>query len=74
MLTKRGEGVSATIVTKRVSDALKVDIERHNQQYPPIDVRHSDRFHDRFLILDDTVYHLGNKLFAFSRMKVAAVL
>ena len=77
MLTKRGKGVSATIFTKRVSDALKVDIERHNQQYPPIDVRTSDRFHDRFLILDDTVYHLGaslkdlgKKLFAFSRMEI----
>ena len=77
MLTKRAEGVSATIVTRRITDALKVDIERHNQQYPPIDVRTSDRFHDRFLILDDTVYHLGaslkdlgKKLFAFSRMEV----
>ena len=79
MLTKRGEGVSATIVTKRITDALAVDIERHNQQYPPVDVRTSDRFHDRFLILDDTVYHLGaslkdlgKKLFAFNRMEVGA--
>ena len=79
MFTKRGEGVGATIVTKRITDVLKVDIERHNQQYPPIDVRTSDRFHDRFLILDDTVYHLGaslkdlgKKLFAFSRMEVGA--
>ena len=76
MLTKRAEGVSATIVTRRVSDALKVDIERHNRQYPPVVVRTCDRFHDRFLILDDTVYHLGaslkdlgKKLFAFSRME-----
>ena len=79
MLTKRGEGVSATIITKRITDALAVDIERHNQQYPPVDVRTSDRFHDRFLILDDTVYHLGaslkdlgKKLFAFNRMEVGA--
>jgi len=79
MFTKRGEGVSATIVTKRISDALKVDIERHDHQYPPVEVRTSDRFHDRFLILDDTVYHLGaslkdlgKKLFAFSRMEVTA--
>ena len=79
MLTKRGEGVCATIVTKCITDALKVDIERHNQQYPSVEVRTSDRFHDRFLILDDTVYHLGaslkdlgKKLFAFSRMEVGA--
>ena len=81
MLTKRSDEVSATIITKRISDALAVDIERHNQQYPPVQVRTSDRFHDRFLILDDTVYHLGaslkdlgKKLFAFSRMKVRADL
>ena len=79
MLTKRGEGVSAIIVTKHISDALAVDIERHNRQYPHVEVRTSDRFHDRFLILDDTVYHLGaslkdlgKKLFAFSRMEVEA--
>lgn len=73
MLTKRADNVSASIVTRRISDALAVDIERHNRQYPAVEVRTSDRFHDRFLILDDTVYHLGaslkdlgKKLFAFS--------
>ena len=81
MLTKRGESVTATIVTKRISDTLAVDIERHNRQYPAVEVRTSDRFHDRFLILDDTVYHLGaslkdlgKKLFAFCRMEVGAEL
>ena len=79
MLTKRGEGVSAIIITKHISDALAVDIERHNRQYLPVEVSTSDRFHDRFLILDDTVYHLGaslkdlgKKLFAFSRIEVEA--
>ena len=62
MLTKRNEGVSATIVTKRISEALAVDIERHNRQYPAMEVRISDRFHDRFIILDNTVYHLGTSL------------
>ena len=79
MLTKRSEGVSATIITKRISGALAVDIERHKQQYPSVEVRTSNSFHDRFLILDNTVYHLGaslkdlgKKLFAFSRMEVEA--
>ena len=79
MLSKRAEGVTAEIVTRRVSETLALDIERHNRQYPPISVRESDRFHDRFLIIDDTVYHLGaslkdlgKKLFAFSRMEIAA--
>ena len=79
MLTKRFDNVSASIVTRHISDAIRLDIERHNRQYPAVEVRTSDRFHDRFLILDDTVYHLGaslkdlgKKLFAFSRMEVGA--
>ena len=78
-LAKRKEGVSAEIVTKHVSETLKLDFERHNRQYPPVTVRECDRYHDRFLIIDDTVYHLGaslkdlgKKLFAFSRMEMAA--
>ena len=79
MLAKRKEGVSAEIVTKHVSETLKLDLERHNRQYPPVTVRECDRYHDRFLIIDDTVYHLGaslkdlgKKLFAFSRMETTA--
>ena len=78
-LAKRKEGVSAEIVTKHVSETLKLDFERHNRQYPPVTVRECDRYHDRFLIIDDTVYHLraslkdlGKKLFAFSRMEIDA--
>lgn len=79
ILTKRSDGVSASIITRKVPEALSVDVERHNQQYPPVDVLISDRYHDRFLIIDDTVYHLGaslkdlgKKLFAFSRMEIPA--
>ena len=79
MLAKREEGVTADIVTRRVTEALTLDLERHNRQYPPVDVRECDRYHDRFLIIDDTVYHLGaslkdlgKKLFAFSRMEIKA--
>ncbi len=78
-LAKRKEGVAAEIVTRHVSETLKLDLERHNRQYPPVSVRECDRYHDRFLILDDTVYHLGaslkdlgKKLFAFSRMGITA--
>ena len=83
MLTKRNDGVSATIITRKISDALAVDHERHNQQYPPVNIqtsdRYHDRYHDRFLILDDTVYHLGasmkdlgKRLFAFSKLNIPA--
>ena len=78
-LSKRKEGVPAEIVTRRVTETLRLDLDRHNQQYSPVAVRESDRYHDRFLIIDDTVYHLGaslkdlgKRLFAFSRMEVPA--
>ena len=77
MLAKRNEGVAAEIVTKQITGTLALDIDRHNRQYPPITVRESARYHDRFLIIDDTVYHigaslkdLGKKLFAFSKMEI----
>ena len=78
-LTKRSNGVSATIITRRISETLSVDLERHNQQYPPVEISTSDRFYDRFLIIDNTAYHLGaslkdlgKKLFAFSKIGMAA--
>lgn len=77
MLSKRSAGVSARIITRKVSETLRLDIERFKRQYAPIEVVESPRFHDRFLIIDETVYHigaslkdLGKKLFAFSKMDV----
>ena len=79
MLAKRNKGVTAEIVTKQITGTLALDIDRHNRQYPPITIRESARYHDRFLIVDDIVYHigaslkdLGKKLFAFSKMELAA--
>jgi len=79
MLAKRNENVAAEIVTKLITETLALDIERHNLQYPAITIRESPRYHDRFLIVDETVYHigaslkdLGKKLFAFSRMEIKA--
>ena len=73
MLSKRSVGVSATIYTQRITQQLQLDLDRHNSQYPPIDIRTYRDSHDRFLIVDETdVYHigaslkdLGKKLFAF---------
>ena len=77
MLAKRNEGVTAEIVTRQTNRTLALDIDRHNRQYPPITIRESARYHDRFLIVDDIVYHigaslkdLGKKLFAFSKMEI----
>lgn len=62
MLDKRSEGVSATIYTHSIGDKLQLDIDRHNAQYQPIIVSRLKKSHDRFLILDDDVYHVGASL------------
>ena len=77
LLSKRNKGVSATIFTKGVSQTLQQSIDRHNLQYEPIEIKTRTKVHDRFLIVDDVVYHigaslkdLGKKLFAFSKMEL----
>ena len=77
MLDKRGEKVSATIYTQKVKQQLSLDLEKHNAQYQPIEVKQFDKVHDRFLCIDNTVYHigasmkdLGRKWFAFSKMEM----
>ncbi len=76
LLDKRTPGVKASIYTQANSTQLKLDIRRHNRQYTPIEVKYVTDIHDRFLIIDDDLYHigasikdLGRKLFAFSRME-----
>ena len=75
LLDKRNSGVAATIYTKQISSHLQLDLTRHNAQYAPIDIKPFNKAHDRFLIIDDKVYHigaslkdLGKKWFAFSLM------
>ena len=77
MLAKRADKVAATIYTKKPSAQLQLDIQKHNAQYPPIGIITFDRSHDRFLCIDETVYHLGasikdlgKKWFAFCRMEI----
>ena len=62
MLDKRGEDVSATIYTRSISRQLTLDFEKHNAQYPAIEIEQFDRAHDRFLCIDDTVYLIGASL------------
>ena len=59
ILSKRADGVEATIYTGKISKQLLLDIDKHNAQYPPITVRTFSKAHDRFLIIDDTVYLIG---------------
>lgn len=76
-LSKRNPGVTVDIYDGRISDQLRQDVERHNRQYPGVTLHTYNKAHDRFLIIDEEVYHighslkdLGKKLFAFSRMDV----
>jgi hypothetical protein len=76
MLSHRADNVSATIYTRQLSQQQQLDVQRHNQQYPPITVNYCQHNHDRFLIIDDAVYvfgaslkDAGKKLFAYIRMQ-----
>ncbi|MCT4034484.1 ORF6N domain-containing protein [Elizabethkingia anophelis] len=78
LLGKRRENITATIYTKSISNQLRLDIQRYNSQYAPIEVKSFSDAHDRFMIIDDAeLYHigaslkdLGKKWFAFSRMDI----
>ncbi|MCQ2323147.1 MAG: ORF6N domain-containing protein [Bacteroidales bacterium] len=73
ILSKRDENVNVTIYTSKISDQFKLDLGKYNSQYQPITVKNFNKSHDRFLIIDDEIYHLGASLkdlgkrwFAFS--------
>ena len=75
ILNKRANNVTATIYTAHISENLKLDLQKHNTQYQPIDIKVFKNSHDRFLIIDDEVYHiraslkdLGKKMFTFSKL------
>ena len=80
MLSKRNSGISANIYTHKINAQLQLDLNKHNDQYPPIEARTYKSSHDRFLIIDNTeVYHigaslkdLGKKMFAFSKLDLPA--
>ena len=76
-LSKRRPGVTVDIYDGQISKQLKQDVEKHNEQYPGVTLYKYTKAHDRFLIIDEEVYHigaslkdLGKKLFAFSKMEV----
>ena len=76
-LSKRNPGVTVDIYDGKISQQLRQDVARHNAQYPGVTLHAYNKAHDRFLIIDEEVYHighslkdLGKKLFAFSKMDV----
>ena len=76
LFSKRKKNVTATIYTASISKQLRLDLEKHNAQYPEVKAELFKQSHDRFLIIDEKeLYHigaslkdLGKKWFAFSRM------
>jgi hypothetical protein len=79
MLSQRRKGVFATIYTDTISQSLQLAIKKHTAQYAKIDVQVVQTFHDRFLIVDEEVYHIGasikdvgKKVFAFSKLRLEA--
>ena len=76
MLSKRDPNITATIYTRQLNQQQQLDLQRHNQQYPPININTCQHNHDRFLIIDDVVYlfgaslkDAGKKLFAYIKMQ-----
>ena len=82
MFSKRSKDCSVTIYTKNISKKVQLDLEKHNEQYAPIEAKEFHDAHDRFLILDETeVYHIGaslkdmgKKWFAFSKLEKNSIL
>ena len=81
ILSKRAAAVKAEIRTGHLSRQLQLDVQKHKSQYQPINIVQTHNIHDRFLIVDDDVYHigaslkdLGKKLFAFSKMTISPKL
>ncbi len=82
LLSKRDNSCKVTIYTKTISKQLQLDLKKHNEQYPPIQIKTFKEAHDRFLIIDDkSVYHigaslkdLGKKWFAFSKFDKEALV
>lgn len=77
MLTKKKESVKVVILTSNKTNILKLDIQKFNKEYPILEVVQTDKFHDRFIVIDDReLYHvgaslkdLGKKCFAISKME-----
>ena len=81
LLSKRGKNVSAKIFTSNFNQILKQDLVKHNAQYPLIEIEKFTKSHDRFLLIDDDIFHigaslkdLGKKWFAFSKIENAHIL
>lgn len=82
ILSKKNEKVNIEIYTKKETKLNLKDINKFNIQYPKLEVKYTDKFHDRFLILDRKyIYHigaslkdLGKKCFGITLIKYDAII
>ena len=80
-LFSKNQKTAVTIYTKNISKQLKLDLDKYNAQYKPIEIKKFNKAHDRFLIIDNKeIYHfgaslkdLGKKWFAFSKFDIEAI-
>lgn len=80
LFSKKKKNVAVTILTKKITKAMSLDVKKFNSQYPSIAIKEFTKAHDRFIIIDDKdVYHigaslkdLGKKWFAFSKLDKSA--
>ena len=77
-LLSKNPNINITLYTQTISKQLNLDIQKYNSQFINLTVNQLKNFHDRFLIIDDAVYHigasmkdLGNKVFAFSKLELS---
>jgi len=77
MLAKKNRNVKVTILTSEKSNISKLDVQKFNKEYPILEIAKSNKFHDRFIVIDNTeIYHvgaslkdLGKKCFALSKIE-----
>lgn len=77
MLTKKNKSVEVVVLTSEKSNISKLDIQKFNKEYPSLKIAKTDKFHDRFIVIDHKeLYHvgaslkdLGKKCFAISRIE-----
>ena len=59
LIAKRAVGVNVVIYSARITRAMKDEVDRINRQFPTVVLRTMREVHDRFIIVDETVYHVG---------------
>lgn len=82
MLTKKNKNVEAVIITSVKSNINKIDINKFNKEYPILKISKANKFHDRFIIIDNKeLYHcgasikdLGKKCFAINKMEDTSII